>query len=521
MTSAAPSPPDTGGAARRSGHRVAVVTLGCARNDVDSDQLAGQLAHRGVTVVEDPAEADAVLVNTCTFIEPAKRESVDTVLAAGRLKREAGVRALLVVGCMAQRYPEELSAEIPEADVIAGFDAYPDLPDIVDDLLAGRPVERVLVGPPPAGASPSGAPEPPPGRRLPLMVGTGPDGGRGARTGGHPAGRRPTPQDELDRIPASGPRFPIRRFNDCSGPPRRWAYLKIASGCDRRCTFCAIPSFRGGFRSRPLDEILAEAEFLVRRGARELVLVSENTTSYGKDLDGRHLQEKLLEELSALKDLERIRLAYLQPSELRLELLQVMAGLPKVASYFDLSLQHVSSRLLRRMARGGSPAAFRELVAHIRRLDPGAVFRSNFIVGFPGETEAEVEALQAFLEEARLDWVGLFTFSPEDGTPSATYPDQVPAEVARERQRRLADVQERVAATATAGFVGRRLRVTVEEAGEAGCTGRSYREAPEVDGEVRLAAPGGGPARLAPGRTVTAEVVAADGLDLVAVPCNA
>lgn len=471
----------------------AIVTLGCARNEVDSDQLAGLLTRDGYRWVEDPVGADVVLINTCTFITPATEESAETVLAACDLKRDA-TRAVVVVGCMAERYREELAAAVPEADAVVGFSAYPGLASIVGGVLAGRVAPRFH------GAHRSAA-----GGVLPLHPTSG-----GSRRGY-------LDQDILDRIPPTGPRFaPPPR----GAPVRPWAYLKIASGCDRTCTFCAIPSWRGRFRSRPPDEILREAASLVERGARELVLVSENTTSWGKDLDGgRDLQPRLLESLCELEGLHRVRLMYLQPAELRRPLLEAIATLPRVASYFDLSLQHVATDLLRGMSRRGSPERFRQLVASIRELDPQAVLRSNFIVGFPGETDEHVAQLADFLADARLDWVGLFAFSPQEGTVARSLPGQVPDEVAADRLRALADLQEQVADDRARGFVGRRLEVTVQAVDDAGCVARSYREAPDTDGEIRLVAGDGvAPARLAVGRTVTAQVVAAEGVDLVAIP---
>lgn len=501
--------------------RVAIVTLGCGRNEVDSDQLAGLFHHEGYDLVEDAEGADLVVVNTCSFIEPAKRESIDTILAACDLK-SSGTHGVVVTGCLAQRYAHELAEELPEADAIVGFAGYPTLPALADDILAGRPHERVVVAEPgDAGAEPRPSADPPgdvgngrAGRLLPLLAhGPGPQPGP-------PVERPGTSPEELERMPASGPRFPVRRYGRREGPSAPWAYLKIAGGCDRSCTFCAIPSFRGPFRSRPLDEIVAEARWLVERGARELVLVSENTTSWGKDLEGgRDLQPRLLAALSGIEGLRRIRLMYLQPSELTWPLLEAMAELPHVCSYFDLSLQHVAAPILRRMARGGGADQFRTLVARIRELDPDAVFRSNFILGFPGETTDHVRELEEFLADVRLDWVGLFPFSREDGTPSADYDGQVPPEVAEDRVRHISRLQERLADEAARSFTGRRLEVTVEEQheGEPGwCAGRSYREAPGTDGEVRLVTPAGEPADLPVGRTVTAEVVEAVGVDLVA-----
>jgi ribosomal protein S12 methylthiotransferase len=519
------------------------VTLGCGRNEVDSDQLAGLFHRTGADLVEDAQDADVVLVNTCTFIAPAKQESVDTVLSACQLKDDGGARAVVVVGCMAQRYPDELAASIPEADAVVGFEGYATLPGLVDDILAGRPHQRVTGIAPPVDPAAAARPS------LPLMVAptsAAPHGAGPAATSDlvateglaldlEPTELPPTTprpdepllsgQDALDRMPASGPRFPLRRFGSGPGPAPAWAYLKIASGCDRACTFCAIPSFRGRFRSRPLDELEAEAAWLVEQGARELVLVSENTTSWGKDLAcGRDGQPEMLRRLAAVDGLERLRLMYLQPAELTTALLETMASEPKVASYFDLSLQHVSGSVVRRMARSGDAERFAKLITRIRELDPDAVFRSNFILGFPGETERDVEVLEEFLTEQRLDWVGLFTFSVEDGTPSAQFDDQVPEAVAEERRARVSELQEGLADAAARRFVGRRLDVTVEERleGEPGAPpetlGRSYREAPDSDGEVQLVTAGGAPADLPIGRTVTATVTGAVGVDLLAVP---
>jgi ribosomal protein S12 methylthiotransferase len=536
--SASPEPP-----AEADAPSVAIVTLGCGRNEVDSEQLAGLFHREGRAVVDDPAVADVVLVNTCTFIAPAKQESIDTVLEACQLKDDGQARAVLVVGCMAQRYPHELAEAIPEADAIVGFDGYAALPQVVDDVLAGRQHDRVVgVGAAHPGSRPTR-------RDLPLVA--LPDAGPAAEGTAAPAAAPAvpavrtadlalgltvaelppeaprldvaptTPQDGLDRVPATGPRFPLRRPTADGDLVRPWSYLKIASGCDRLCTFCAIPSFRGRFRSRPLDEIVAEAAWLADQGTRELVLVSENTTSWGKDLPGgRDLQPTLLRELAAVDGIERLRLMYLQPAELTTALLEAMAAEEKVASYFDLSLQHVAGPVVRRMARSGDHERFGALIERIRELDPHAVFRSNFIVGFPGETEQDVATLETFLEEHLLDWVGLFTFSREDGTPSADLPDQVPTELAEERLARVSELQERLADEAARRFVGRQLDVTVQatvdEDGHHLTVGRSYREAPDTDGETELVDADGHPVDLPVGRTVTATVVDTVGVDLVA-----
>ena len=497
---------------------MAIVTLGCGRNEVDSEQLAGLFHRAGVPVVDTPEAADVVLVNTCTFIAPAKQESIDTVLAACQLK-DRGARAVLVVGCMAQRYPEELADAIPEADAVVGFDGYARLPQIVDDVLQGRQPDRVVgVGAAHPGSRPAS-------RSLPLVLARSTEGVDGSllglevseRPGQGRDGEADGALDGLDRVPATGPRFPVRRrAPEAVGRP--WAYLKIAAGCDRTCTFCAIPSFRGRFRSRPLDELLAEAAWLADQGVRELVLVSENTTSWGKDLPGgRAAQPQLLRELAQVDGIERLRLMYLQPAELTRPLLAAIAAEPKVASYYDLSLQHVAGGVVARMGRSGDHVRFAELVRHAREADPAAVFRSNFILGFPGETEEDVRTLEGFLEDQELDWVGLFAFSREDGTPSHDLPDQVPASLAAERVARVSELQERVADRAAARFVGRRLDVLVEEDDAVdGAVGRSYREAPETDGEVRLVGPDGRPAAPPVGRLVPVQVVQAVGVDLVA-----
>jgi ribosomal protein S12 methylthiotransferase RimO len=494
---------------------VAVVTLGCGRNEVDTDQLQGLFNIHGHRIVDDPQGADVVLVNTCTFIAPAKQESVDTVLAACDLK-DSGTRAVVVVGCMAQRYPHELADSIPEADAVVGFGGYSSLPQLVDRILAGETVDRVSgVDDEPATATPTDG-----GRRraLPLLVmPTSNDEAPPER-----APRRMTnSQADLDRMPASGPRFPVRTF-DASRP---WAYLKIAGGCDRMCTFCAIPSFRGGFQSRGVDELVAEAAWLAGQGARELVLVSENTTSWGKDLGawnghdgGRSLQATLLRELGAIDGIDRLRLLYLQPDELQWPLLEAMAEVEQVVPYIDLSMQHVSADILRSMARAGSPEKFLDLIGRIRELLPDAAFRSNMILGFPGETEHHVQELEGFLREAKLDWVGLFPFSVEDGTPSATYEQQVPEEVAAARVERVASVQEVIAEERAARWVGRRVPVLVDEVGEFGTLGRTPQQAPDTDGEVRIELPDGTAPDLPVGRIVDVDITSNEGVDLVGAP---
>ena len=459
---------------------VAIVTLGCGRNEVDSQNAAGLLAASGYRVVADPEQADAVVVNTCAFVEAAKRESIETVLDATALKEQGRARTVLVTGCLAERYTEELRAELPEADAIVPFADYGRLPE----LLGGAPGPSNGHGIPNGTAAPAA-----PG--LPSLV---------------PAGRRALPM--VFPTPA-GAAFPARA--PAQGPV---ALVKLAEGCDRDCSFCAIPSFRGRFRSRRPTEILDEVAWLAGQGVSEVCLVAENSTSYGKDLGGREALIHLLRDLAGVDGLRRVRLNYLQPDELTPGLLEEMAANPVVCSYFDLSLQHASAPVLRRMRRGGSAERFLDLVGRIRALDPDAAFRSNFILGFPGERKADVRELEGFLEAARLDWVAFFAWSPEDGTAALDLDGRVPVATARARVERVQELQDRLLAEAQERWVGRRLEVLVERVEDDGSAeGRSYREAPDADGVVRVE---GAPRPLRVGEYLPVEVTAAQGPELQA-----
>jgi len=452
---------------------VAIVTLGCGRNEVDSQNAAGLLAAAGYQVVADPEQADAVVVNTCAFVEAAKRESIETVLDAAALKDHGRARTVLVTGCLAERYTEELRVELPEADAIVPFSDYGRLPQLL------------------GGGSQPPAPNPP----SPSLV---------------PAGRRALPM--VFPTPA-GAAFPARA--PARGPV---ALVKLAEGCDRDCSFCAIPSFRGPFRSRRPTEVLDEVTWLAGQGVSEVCLVAENSTSYGKDLGGREALVHLLRDLAGVDGLRRVRLNYLQPDELTPGLLEEMAANPVVCSYFDLSLQHASAPVLRRMRRGGSAERFLDLVGRIRALDPDAAFRSNFILGFPGEGRADVRELEAFLEAAHLDWVAFFAWSPEDGTAALDLDGRVPAATARARVERVQELQDSVLADAQEAWVGRRLEVLVERVEAGGVAeGRSYREAPDADGVVRVES---APATLAVGEYLPVVVTAAQGPELLARPAG-
>jgi ribosomal protein S12 methylthiotransferase RimO len=451
------------------GHSVAVVTLGCARNEVDSEELAERLAGQGFQVVGEPAEAETVVVNTCGFVEQAKKDSIDALLAAADLKTAGRTRAVVAVGCLSERYGTVLAGELTEADAVLGFDDYPQIGQRLHDVLAGRghvahqPRDRR--------------------RLLPLA----------------PA-ERPRP--------AGDPPFVRRRLGE--GPV---APLKLASGCDRRCSFCAIPRFRGAFVSRRPGDVLAEASWLAEQGVRELFLVSENTTSYGKDLGDLRLLEQLLPRLAAVDGIGRVRLSYLQPAELRPSLVEAITTVPEVTPYFDLSFQHASPGVLRRMRRFGSAELFLDLVSTIRERCPQAGIRSNVIVGFPGEAEADLAILESFLSEARLDVVGVFGYSDEDGTEAAGFADHLSADEIADRVERVSALVDELVAQRAEDRVGERVDVLVESTVDDIAAGRAAHQGPDVDGTTTLA---GSDVRV--GEIVAARVVGSVGADLVAVP---
>ena len=465
---------------------VHLVTLGCARNEVDSEELAAQLESSGFALVAEPGQADAVLVNTCGFIDAAKKDSIDTLLAASDLKKAGRAKAVVAVGCLAERYGRELAESLPEADAVLGFDDYAHVADRLRAALAG---ER----------HPAHVPR---DRRslLPLAPAERASAVNTVVIPGHqtaqPAGLGP----------ASGPRVFRQRLD--GGP---YAPLKIASGCDRRCTFCAIPSFRGAYVSRQPAEIMAEASWLVEHGVRELFLVSENTTCYGKDLGEIRMLERLLTELAELDGLSWIRVSYLQPAEMRPSLIEVMASTPKVVPYFDLSFQHAAPSVLRRMRRFGNAEAFLGLISSIRQLAPAAGIRSNVICGFPGETEADVEVLCQFLAEAELDAIGVFGYSSEEGTPASRLDGQHSPEEIEARRARVADLVDELVSQRAACRIGERIQVLVEDVGEA-ITGRAGHQGPEVDGNVELITK----EPLLRGDVVDAIVTGNDGIDLAA-----
>lgn len=413
-----------------------VETLGCPKNQVDSDKLIGTLLADGMVAVESADEADLVVVNTCAFIDEARRESIDTILSLDEQRRESS--RLVVTGCMAERYGAELAAELPEVDLVAGF---------------GVPVQEA------------------PSRKL------------------IPVGSAPVPTLDLLNLPRPKSSSP-------------WAYVKIAEGCDRSCGFCAIPSFRGPQRSRDVESILREVDELQ---AREIVLIAQDLASYGKDRPDELGAGSIVPLVRAVSErVDRTRLLYLYPSDLTDDLIDAIldSGVP----YFDLSLQHVSKPLLRRMRRWGDGRRFLDRIADIRRRDPEAAFRSNFIVGYPGETEEDHDQLLDFVSEAQLDWCGFFAYSPEVGTYAYDLDGAVEEGLMRDRLAELSELQDSITARRRDDLVGREIRVLVDEVG----VGRSHREAPEIDGIVEV------PTTLAVGEFHTVTVRSAMGPDLVA-----
>lgn len=429
----------------------AIVTLGCPKNQVDSDKLAGTLTDTGMVATDDVGTADVVVVNTCSFIHQAREESIDTILAVAQQRRDGA--QLVVTGCMAERYGDELAAELPEIDHLAPFG-----------------VSLVAASSGPGEGSPSGGVESSavgvtlgPTRRSTDRSTRGSTGASTGLIGGSNGSNSPIPDFDLLNLPRPAAQ-------------RRWAYVKIAEGCDRACGFCAIPSFRGSQRSRTIEQIMAEVEQLA---AEEVVLVAQDLAAFGRDQGvGERAIVPLVRAVAA--EVERVRLLYLYPSDLSAELIDTICetGVP----YFDLSLQHVSPRLLRSMRRWGNGSKFADSIEAIRGREPGAAFRSNFIVGYPGETEQDHDQLVDFIEEAGLDWCGFFAYSEEAGTYAESLGQKVDPALVADRLGELSELQDTITATKRDELVGSEVEVLVDEPG----IGRSYREAPEIDGIISV-----------------------------------
>lgn len=446
---------------------VAVVTLGCARNEVDSEELAGRLAADGWTLVDDVESAEVALVNTCGFIESAKKDSIDTLLEANSLKGHGVTRAVVAVGCMAERYGNLLAEELPETDAILGFDDYKDISARLQSIVAGESHKAHV----------------PRDRRALLPI---------------------APADRADARESE--EFSRKRLGTAP-----WAPLKIASGCDRRCSFCAIPYFRGSFISRRPTDIIKEARWLAENGVTELFLVSENTTSYGKDLGDLQLMEKILPDIAALPGVERVRLSYLQPAEMRPTLIQAMIATDKTAPYFDLSFQHTSPTVLRRMRRFGDSEKFLHLISQVRAVSPEAGIRSNFIVGFPGETQEDFDDLADFITKAKLDAVGVFGYSDEDNTEALNLSDKIDADVIAQRVETLSSLADEMVSLRAQARIGENVRVLIED--EELQEGRAAHQGPEVDGTTSFIG-----TNYKVGQYVDAVVIDSMGADLVAKP---
>ena len=453
---------------------VAVVTMGCARNEVDSEELAGRLAADGWTLVDDVELAEVALVNTCGFIESAKKDSIDALLEANSLKGHGVTRAVVAVGCMAERYGQELANALPEADAILGFDDYKDISARLQSIMAGN----------------AHTPHVPRDRRTLLPIA--------------PVDRAAVRNEEYQSALGAGGSVLRKRLGNAP-----WAPLKIASGCDRRCTFCAIPYFRGAFVSRRPTEVLDEARWLSDNGVSELFLVSENTTSYGKDLGDLMLMEKLLPDFAAIAGVERIRLSYLQPAEMRPSLLQAMISTEKVAPYFDLSFQHTSATVLRRIRRFGDSEKFLHLISQIRALSPEAGIRSNFIVGFPGETQEDFDDLANFITQAKLDAVGIFGYSDEDDTEALNLDDKVAPEIIAQRVETLSSLADEMVSLRAQARIGETVRVLIEDAELQ--EGRAAHQGPEVDGTTSFIG-----TSFEVGQYIDAVIIDSMGADLVA-----
>jgi ribosomal protein S12 methylthiotransferase len=429
--------------------RVGVISLGCSKNLVDTEIMLGHLDRAGCTFVQDATEADVLVVNTCGFIDAAREESVQTILDAAKLKTTGRLKRLVVAGCMVQRYREELTRELAgDVDAFIGLD---ELDAIVDAARGSLPAPAALRS------------------DLPMFLGS--------------AARAPELDRKLSRYlyDASTPR-------KLATPP--WtAFVKIAEGCDHTCSFCAIPGFRGAFRSRPADDVVAEAAALARRGVREINLIAQDSSHFGRDRGDDGGLAGLLTRLDAIPDLRWVRVHYLYPNTVTDHLIDAMARCARVVKYVDMPLQHAHPDMLKRMRRGGSAESHLELLARFRRAMPDAAMRSTFIVGFPGETEEEFEALVAFIEEARFDHLGVFTYSHEEGTRAHRLADDVSDRVKQDRRERLMTVQQRIAFEQNESRLGSTVEVLVEGAHpetEHLLVGRSSTQAPDVDGQILL-----------------------------------
>ncbi|WP_277258347.1 30S ribosomal protein S12 methylthiotransferase RimO [Merdimonas faecis] len=407
---------------------VLFISLGCDKNLVDSEVMLGLLAKEGYQMTDDEQEADVIVINTCCFIHDAKEESIQTILEMAQYKEEGRLKALIVAGCLAQRYQQEILDEIPEVDAVLGTTAYTEIVKMIGEALEGNGHVRT---------------------------------------------------DDLDALPLTDP----HRIVTTGG---HYAYLKIAEGCDKHCTYCIIPKLRGNFRSVPMERLLKEAEDLADQGVKELILVAQETTLYGKDLYGEKSLHRLLKELCRIDGIRWIRILYCYPEEIDDNLIQVMKEEKKICNYLDLPIQHASDGILKRMGRRTSKAQLTEVIGKLRKEIPDICLRTTLITGFPGETEEQHEELKEFVDEMEFDRLGVFTYSPEEDTPAAEMPDQIPEEIKEERQAELMELQQEIAFDQAETMVGTEVLVMIEGkvADENAYVGRTYKDAPNVDGLI-------------------------------------
>ena len=464
--------------------KIGLVSLGCPKNLVDSEVMLGLAQNAGHELTRDAAEADVLVVNTCAFIDKAKQESIDTILEMAEHKKTGACKRLVVTGCLAERYRDELREQIPEIDAILGTG---EVPEIVNALGGSKEQD------PPYGS-----------RVIPLL-----------RSNGEPVRPRaesPEPRDVPTYLyDASTPRL--------LATPRHYAYVKIAEGCDYKCAFCIIPTLRGKYRSRTHESIVAEAERLAANGVKELLLISQDTTFYGIDRGDRGALARLLRALNQIDGLEWIRMLYLYPTTITDDVLEAMAESSKVCKYVDLPLQHASDRVLKRMKRPGTRAGYERLLNRIRERVPGVTLRTTFIVGFPGETDEDYAELESFIESVGFDHVGVFTYSHEEGTSAHGLEDDVPAAVKKRRQAGLMRLQRRLVQRTQRSRIGSQVRILVDGPSsehDLVLRGRMEGQAPEIDPQVYLT--DCDPSELPPGQFIQAEVVGSRAYDLLVRP---
>lgn len=408
--------------------KILFISLGCDKNLVDTEKMLGLLVSKGYEMTDDETQADVIVINTCCFIHDAKQESVDNILEMAEYKKSGQAKALIVTGCLAQRYREEIMKEIPEVDAVLGTTAYDRILDAIDAALAEKKLLKM---------------------------------------------------EDLKLLP----NMRVKRQVTTGG---HYAYLKIAEGCDRHCTYCVIPKIRGPYRSIPMEELCDEARQLAEQGVKELILVAQETTLYGVDLYGKKSLPKLLRKLCEISGLRWIRILYCYPEEITEELIAVMKEEPKICHYLDLPIQHASDEILKRMGRRTTKRELKEIIAKLRKEIPDICLRTTLITGFPGETEEQHEELMEFVDEMEFDRLGVFTYSPEENTPAAEMPGQIDEEVKKERQAELMELQQEIAFEQAELMAGREVLVLIEGklADEPAYVGRTYKDAPNVDGFI-------------------------------------